>query len=117
MRNVGPILTVVAALFLLWYGAAIPAQQALGPGQAQRAGVELSFNELVADTWSQKKPKLPVPHQVGAELWKTTGEMVAKGRAFSKRSLLYHSWVTFSSTCWLCAWHITRDRAGRGDCL
>ena len=98
MRSVVPILTVLAALVALWYAAAIQLNKPWALDKAQRAGVELSFNELVADAWSQKKPKLPVPHQVGEELWKTTGEMVAKGRAFSKRSLIYHSWITFSST-------------------
>ncbi|WP_299848977.1 ABC transporter permease [uncultured Roseovarius sp.] len=98
MRSVLPILTVIAAIVALWYGAAIQLNKPWALDKATRAGTELSFSEMVADTWSQTKPKLPVPHQVGEELWKTTGEMVAKGRAFSKRSLIYHSWVTFSST-------------------
>ena len=98
MRNVVPIATVVAAIFVLWYVAAVALNAPWARDKAERAGVTLSFSELVADTWSQDKPKLPAPHQVGAEIWKTTGEMVAKGRAFSKRSLIYHSWVTFSST-------------------
>ena len=98
MRSLVPILTVVAAIFALWYVAAIALNAPWAYDKAKRADVTLSFSELVADTWSQEKPKLPAPHQVGAELWKTTGEMVIKGRAFSKRSLIYHSWVTFSST-------------------
>ncbi|MFD1157064.1 ABC transporter permease [Roseovarius aestuarii] len=98
MNRTLPILTVVAAIIALWYGAAIQLNKPWALDKAARAGTELSFSEMVTDTWSQKKPKLPVPHQVGAELWKTTGEMVAKGRGFSKRSLIYHSWVTFSAT-------------------
>ncbi|MCG7573552.1 ABC transporter permease [Phaeobacter sp. CNT1-3] len=98
MRNLFPILTVVAAIFVIWYGAAVALNAPWAKDQAKRAGVELTFSELVADTWSQKKPKLPAPHQVTAEIWKTTGEMVAKGRAFSKRSLIYHSWITLSAT-------------------
>lgn len=98
MRNVLPVLTVVAAIILLWYAAAVGLNAAWAEDKAKRAGVELSFTDLVADTWSQKKPKLPAPHQVGAEIWKTTGEMVINGRGFSKRSLIYHSWVTFSAT-------------------
>jgi NitT/TauT family transport system permease protein len=98
MKNLLPILTVVAAIFLLWYAAAVALNAAWAKDKAERAGVTLGFSELVADTWSQDKPKLPAPHQVGAEIWKTTGEMVLAGRAFSKRSLIYHSWVTFSST-------------------
>lgn len=98
MRNLFPILAVVAAIFVIWYGAAVALNAPWAKDQAKRAGVELTFSELVADTWSQKKPKLPAPHQVTAEIWKTTGEMVAKGRAFSKRSLIYHSWITLSAT-------------------
>ncbi|MEM8776209.1 MAG: ABC transporter permease subunit, partial [Pseudomonadota bacterium] len=36
--------------------------------------------------------------QVGRELWKTTGEMAMRGRAFSKRSLIWHGWLTLQST-------------------
>jgi NitT/TauT family transport system permease protein len=66
--------------------------------QATRAGQELSLPALVEATWSQDKPKLPAPHQVAVEIWQTTGEMVLAGRGMSKRSLFYHSWITFSST-------------------
>ncbi len=98
MRSILPILTVVAAIFVLWYAAAVGLNSAWAQDKAKRAGTSLTFSELVADTWSQDKPKLPAPHQVAQEIWKTTGAMVAKGRAFSKRSLIYHSWITFSST-------------------
>ena len=98
MRNVLPILTVVGMLFLVWYAAAVWLNAPWAYNKAERAGIELSFGDLVRDTWSQDKPKLPAPHQVGAEIWKTTGEMVLNGRGFSKRSLIYHSWVTFSAT-------------------
>lgn len=98
MRNIGPILTVVAAIFVLWYAGAVALNAPWAYDKAKRANVEITFSEMVADTMRQKKPKLPAPHQVGKEIWKTTGEMVAKGRAFSKRSLIYHSWITLSAT-------------------
>lgn len=98
MRSILPILTVVAAIFVLWYGASVALNAAWAQDKAKRANVTLTFSELVADTWSQEKPKLPAPHQVGQEIWKTTGAMVAAGRGFSKRSLIYHAWITFSST-------------------
>ena len=97
-HRLGPIVTVVIAIFVLWYAGAVALNAAWAQDKAKRNNIELSFSELVADTMSQKKPKLPAPHQVGQEIWKTTGEMVAKGRAFSKRSLIYHSGVTLSST-------------------
>ncbi|MBR9651066.1 ABC transporter permease [Thalassovita aquimarina] len=97
-KSLIPILTVVAAIFVIWYGAAVALNMAWAKDQATRAGTNPSFTELVANTWSQKKPKLPAPHQVAAEIWKTTGEMVINGRGFSKRSLIYHSWITLSAT-------------------
>ncbi|MBR9863478.1 MAG: ABC transporter permease [Rhodobacteraceae bacterium] len=98
MRNILPVLTVVLAVFALWYGGAVMLNKNWAYDKAERAGVELSFGEMVRDTMTQEKPRLPPPHQVGAELWKTTGAMVQRGRAFSKRSLIYHGWITLSST-------------------
>ena len=98
MKNALPILTVVVTIFAIWYLAAIALNAPWAKDKAARAGTELSFAELIDDTWSQKKPRLPAPHQVAVEIWKTTGAMVVRGRGFSKRSLIYHSWVTFSST-------------------
>ena len=98
MRNTVPILTIVAAIFAIWYAAAIPLNAPWANDKAQRAEIELSAADLVADTWSQERPKLPAPHQVAIEIWDTTGAMVLSGRGFSKRSLIYHSWVTFSAT-------------------
>tara|TARA_B100000614_G_scaffold223873_1_gene212445 strand:- start:822 stop:1535 length:714 start_codon:yes stop_codon:yes gene_type:complete len=43
---------------------------------------------------SQKKPLLPAPHQIIVEMWNTT----IKIKINSKKSLIYHSWVTLSST-------------------
>lgn len=94
MKNIFPVLTVVAAIIVLWYGAAVWLNTPWAQDKAQRAGVELSTGELIADTWSQKKPKLPAPHQVTREIWKTTVEK----KITSKRSLIYHSWVTLSAT-------------------
>ncbi len=98
MRAVLPILTVVAAIVVLWYAAAIGMNAKWAREQAARQGVELSFTELVADSWSQDRPRLPAPHQVIRELWKTTGAMVLKGKTWSKRSLIFHGWITLSAT-------------------
>lgn len=93
-KSVLPVLTVVAAIFVIWYAAAVWLNAAWAYDRAARAGAELSFSELVADTWSQDKPKLPAPHQVAVELWDTTVDK----KITSKRSLVYHSWVTLSAT-------------------
>ncbi len=96
--KIGPIITVVTAIFVLWYAGSVALNSAWAYDKAKRAEMTLSTSELIADTLNQEKPRLPAPHQVGREIWKTTGQMVAKGRAFSKRSLIYHSWITLSST-------------------
>src|SRR4051812_32497393 len=50
--------------------------------------------EIIAATWSMDRPVLPSPHQVIAEFWKTTFEVAPS----SKRSLVYHAWITASAT-------------------
>lgn len=94
MRSVVPVLTVVAAIFAVWYLAAIWLNAAWAYDKATRSGEDLGVVALVADTWSQDKPKLPAPHQVGVEIWETTIEK----KITSKRSLIYHSWITLSAT-------------------
>ncbi len=94
MRNVLPVMTVVFAIFVLWYAAAVALNAPWAHDRAQRAGQTLGFTELVRDTWAQDKPKLPAPHQVAAEMWETT----AQKKITSKRSLVYHSWITLSAT-------------------
>ncbi|MGB1695146.1 MAG: ABC transporter permease [Paracoccaceae bacterium] len=89
-----PVLTVVTALVVIWYGAAVALNSAWAYNKAGRANIELTFSDLVKDTLSQEKPRLPAPHQVGIEIWKTTVEK----KITSKRSLVYHGWITLSST-------------------
>ncbi|MCT8330705.1 ABC transporter permease [Albidovulum sediminis] len=94
MRSVLPILAVLLAIVVLWYGAAIWLNSQWTYDQAGRAGVEVSFGEVVADTMVQERPVLPAPHQVAAGLW----EGVAGQKVTSKRSLVYHGWMTLSAT-------------------
>ena len=98
MNRLLPVLTVVAAIIVIWYAAAVSMNSKWALDQAARQGVELTTSELVVDTWSQDRPRLPAPHQVAQELWKSTGEMALKGKAFSKRSLIFHGWITLSAT-------------------
>lgn len=95
MRNVVPVLTVVAVIVLLWYAAAIRLNTPWIYDQAARAGVEPATGmALVVETWNQERPVLPAPHQVVTELVKTTFGMAPT----SKRSLVYHGWITLSAT-------------------
>ncbi|MEQ8306374.1 MAG: ABC transporter permease [Hoeflea sp.] len=89
-----PIGTVVLAIIAIWYTASVFLNAPFERDQAGRAGTEISFTEILPRTMAQERPVLPAPHQVFAELWDTT---VGK-KITSKRSLVYHSWITLSST-------------------
>lgn len=79
---------------VLWYASAVWLNSDWTYDKATRSGEVITATSLVADTWTQQKPKLPAPHQVVAEIWDTT----ALKAVTSKRSLIYHSWVTLSAT-------------------
>lgn len=90
-----PIITILLALLVFWYGAAIfmnaPWQERLN----QRAGLaDVPFTEFASQTWEQDKPVLPAPHQVLSEVWNATFGI----EPTNKRSLAYHSWITLSAT-------------------
>lgn len=92
--TLGPVLVVCLAIVALWYVAVIWLNAPWAYDQAQRANTELSFSQLVAHTMAQERPVLPAPHQVIAELWSTTVDKPVT----SKRSLVYHAWITLSAT-------------------
>ena len=94
MRSVVSICVVVGVLIFVWYLAAVSLNSTWALDKAKRAGLEIGTKELILDTWSQEKPKLPAPHQVASELWKTTVEK----KITSKRRLIFHSWITLAST-------------------
>ena len=112
MKSVLAVLTVVAAIVGLWYLACIPMNIASILTTAERAGAEISPPEAkarrdmgglslalrnpdqIGAVWSEKRPRLPAPHQVAIEMWETT----VQKKITSKRSLVYHGWVTLSST-------------------
>jgi NitT/TauT family transport system permease protein len=93
-QSFAPVLTVVGLLLVIWYAAAVWLNADWTYDKATRSGEVVTTSSLIKDTWAQKKPKLPAPHQVAAEIWSTTVEK----KITSKRSLIYHSWVTLSAT-------------------
>lgn len=94
MKNVVPILTVLAAILVVWYGAAVRLNAPWARDQAARAGESLTLSQLIPATMVQERPVLPAPHQVAQGVW----EGVAGQKITSKRSLVWHSWVTLSAT-------------------
>jgi len=118
MRSLLPVLTTLAALLAIWYAAVGPMNIRVALDQVERSGATVTpatsvdrratsvwvlmarNSEHIAAGYALERPRLPTPGQVGQELWKTTGAMVERGRAFSKRSLLLHGWITLQSTLW-----------------
>jgi len=94
-NRASPVLVVVLAIITIWYVAAVYLNAPFQHDIYARAKVtDTTAGQLVHDTLSQRRPVLPAPHQVFGEIYKTTvGKNVT-----SKRSLIYHSWVTLSST-------------------
>ncbi|MCD2183257.1 ABC transporter permease [Rhizobium sp. GN54] len=89
-----PVATVVLALVAIWYVAAVFLNAPFERDTAARAGTTITFTEILPKTMAQERPVLPAPHQVMAELWDTTVNKAVT----SKRSLVYHAWVTLSAT-------------------
>lgn len=88
------MLAVIVALIALWYGGAVWLNAASVVDRYERAGRESwSTDELVADTMNLERPVLPAPHQVLSELRRTIIDVPVT----SRRSLVYHGWVTVSS--------------------
>ena len=93
-RAIAPVVIVVAAIVAVWYASAVIMNTPWQKDKYQRAKVEWTTSQLIRDTMAQKRPVLPAPHQVLVEIYQTT---VLKNIT-SKRSLIYHAWVTLSST-------------------
>ena len=94
MTRLLSILTIVIAIIVIWYAGAARMNAQWEYDQAERADKTVTFMEILPNTMAQERPILPAPHQVAEELWKTTVEK----KVTSKRSLLYHTWITFNAT-------------------
>ena len=87
----GPVAVgaVVLAILAFWYAMTVPMNAGL-PAMPK----EGSYLDLARAAWALDRPVLPAPHAVVAELWRATVET----RPTSPRSLVFHGWVTLSST-------------------
>lgn len=112
MKQFTAVMWVIAAIVTIWYIACIPMNIDSALNAAERAGQEIdpptakerlleydivlvwdnSF--AIPETWEQDRPRLPAPHDVVLELWDST----INKKITSKRSLVYHGWVTLSAT-------------------
>lgn len=94
MSRVLPVLTVLLGIVVVWYLAAVWMNAAWVRDQAARAGETVTWAEIVPRTMDQDRPLLPPPHQVAQNLWKG----IAGQAVTSKRSLVYHGYVTLRGT-------------------
>ena len=94
MNRALPVLSVLAVIMALWYAATVWMNATWVFDQAGRAGQTVTWAEVIPQTMAQERPLLPPPHQVAAELWKG----IAGQKVTSKRSLVYHAYVTFRGT-------------------
>ncbi|MHA1158105.1 MAG: ABC transporter permease [Alphaproteobacteria bacterium] len=89
------VLAIVTIIVAVWYVAAIFMNAAVVRSTDKRAGIERTTTiEFIAATYEMKRPILPAPHQIVVEVYNTT----VKVAPTSKKSLLFHGWVTLSST-------------------
>jgi NitT/TauT family transport system permease protein len=89
-----PVLTVLAAVVAVWYAAAVGLNASQVKERFARDKIDYSTTALIEATWSMKRPLLPAPHQVGADMFRTIFDEPVN----SPQSLLYHTAVTSVTT-------------------
>ena len=112
MKSILPVFTIIAAVLFIWALAVVPMNMHLTADQAQRSGaivtpdtpiarketngfvLALKNPHLIPLTYVGKRPNLPSPHQVAVEMFDT----IFGKKITSKRSLVYHGWVTLAPT-------------------
>jgi NitT/TauT family transport system permease protein len=93
-EKIWPVLSILLVLVAVWYVAAVFMNAPFQRDMNQRGGVTPGTMEFIGQTLSQPKPTLPAPHQVAQNVFENT----FLRKVTSNRSLVYHSWVTLSST-------------------
>ena len=103
-----PVATVLVVIGRIWYVAAIGLNRDRAVDALTDAGGLFGFSDVVATAWSLERPVLPTPDQIAGNIWESTIGVAttryrdlptALERFFThRRSLVYHTWVTLSST-------------------
>ena len=89
-----PIVTVLAIVVALWYALAVFLNYNRVSEQLAGVNPDYSVVDLLKGTWSMERPVLPAPDQIAVDLWKSTAQL----KVTSKRSLVYHTYITASAT-------------------
>ena len=83
---------ICLVILVVWYIAAIPMNWVVTAPKIAAAGGGTS--NILSFSWNDARPVIPAPHQIAAELWKSVFTVAP----WMPKSLLYHGWVTLSST-------------------
>ena len=95
MNRIVPLLTVLSALFAIWYVAAALMNASLQQDLfANSDNKTYTTSDLIAASLNMERPKLPAPHQIASELYK----LIIATDPTSKRSLVYHAGITLEET-------------------
>ena len=89
-----PVVTLLLGLLVIWYVGAVLMNAPFQRDMNERSGTTQTTTEFIASTLAQPKPTLPAPHQVAVAFFNSTFMV----KPWSNRSLVYHAWVTLSST-------------------
>ncbi|MDZ7603902.1 MAG: ABC transporter permease [Hoeflea sp.] len=89
-----PVGSILLVILVIWYIAAYAMNAPFQRDFDRRTDVTRTGTEFLLATMSQPKPTMPAPHQVAENLWTNTLTV----KPWSKRSLVYHSWITLSAT-------------------
>lgn len=85
-----PVLTLVLALLVVWYAAAVGMNAAGAIERVLAPKGEWHWPDLIDATLNMQRPILPAPHQIAVDLWAS----IADWPLSSPRNLLYHTGVT-----------------------
>ncbi|WP_428240229.1 ABC transporter permease [Gynuella sp.] len=88
------VVTIFILLTIVWYLAALILNGNQLIKNKERRQQSWTYSQILSEAYAIKRPSLPAPHQVLAEIYKS----VFQTRITSKRSLLYHAQITLNST-------------------
>jgi NitT/TauT family transport system permease protein len=89
-----PVVTMVLALMVIWYIAAVAMNWRLVQDGFEREETPYTITDVLAGTMNAERPLLPAPHQIIA----TFVDSVFGYPPLAPRSLVFHALVTLSAT-------------------
>jgi NitT/TauT family transport system permease protein len=94
IERYAPLATMVAAIIVIWYIAAIAMNWAIVRDGFEREETPYTIADVLSGTMDAERPLLPAPHQLAAAVT----DSVFGYPPLAARSLVYHSLVTLSAT-------------------